>query len=117
VLEKRLPLKYEVSALIARGVDGRSAAFPLAQNVHHDGILALTVVPAPAADAARVEGRSRPRSDRPTSSITSGVLCVEFFVLEDGSFVANEMAPRPHNSGHYTSMRAQPASSSSRCAR
>jgi 5-(carboxyamino)imidazole ribonucleotide synthase len=48
VLEKRLPLKYEVSALIARGADGRTAAFPHAQNAHHNGNLALTVVPAPA---------------------------------------------------------------------
>ncbi|KVE91139.1 5-(carboxyamino)imidazole ribonucleotide synthase [Burkholderia vietnamiensis] len=102
VLEKRLPLKYEVSALIARGVDGRSAAFPLAQNVHHDGILALTVVPAPAADAARVEEAQQAAIRIADKLDYVGVLCVEFFVLEDGSFVANEMAPRPHNSGHYT---------------
>jgi len=102
VLEKRLPLKYEVSALIARGADGRSAAFPLAQNVHHNGILALTVVPAPAADAARVEEAQQAAIRIADTLGYVGVLCVEFFVLEDGSFVANEMAPRPHNSGHYT---------------
>ena len=102
VLEKRLPLKYEVSALIARGADGRSAAFPLAQNAHHNGILALTVVPAPAADAARVEAAQQAAVRIADTLGYVGVLCVEFFVLEDGSFVANEMAPRPHNSGHYT---------------
>ncbi|VWB52135.1 phosphoribosylaminoimidazole carboxylase [Burkholderia lata] len=102
VLEKRLPLKYEVSALIARGADGRSAAFPLAQNAHHNGILALTVVPAPAADAARVAEAQQAAVRIADTLGYVGVLCVEFFVLEDGSFVANEMAPRPHNSGHYT---------------
>ncbi|KAF1027403.1 MAG: N5-carboxyaminoimidazole ribonucleotide synthase [Burkholderia plantarii] len=102
VLEKRLPLKYEVSALIARGADGRSAVFPLAQNTHVDGILALTVVPAPAADAALAAAAQQAAVRIADSLDYVGVLCVEFFVLEDGSLVANEMAPRPHNSGHYT---------------
>ncbi|WP_414442973.1 5-(carboxyamino)imidazole ribonucleotide synthase [Burkholderia sp. 22PA0106] len=102
VLEKRLPLKYEVSALIARGADGRSAVFPLAQNTHVDGILALTVVPAPAADAALAATAQQAAVRIADSLDYVGVLCVEFFVLEDGSLVANEMAPRPHNSGHYT---------------
>ncbi|UVS91422.1 5-(carboxyamino)imidazole ribonucleotide synthase [Burkholderia glumae] len=102
VLEKRLALKYEVSALIARGVDGRSAAFPLAQNTHHQGILSLTVVPAPAADAALAAAAQQAAVRIADSLDYVGVLCVEFFVLEDGSLVANEMAPRPHNSGHYT---------------
>ncbi|WP_179403481.1 5-(carboxyamino)imidazole ribonucleotide synthase [Burkholderia guangdongensis] len=102
VLEKMLPLAYEVSALIARGVDGRCAVFPLAQNTHHGGILSLTVVPAPAADDALV-GDAQQAAMRIAATLDYvGVLCVEFFVLEDGSLVANEMAPRPHNSGHYT---------------
>jgi len=102
VLEKRLPLAYEVSALIARGADGQCAVFPLAQNTHHGGILSLTVVPAPAADDALV-GNAQQAAMRIAATLEYvGVLCVEFFVLEDGSLVANEMAPRPHNSGHYT---------------
>ncbi|WDD95156.1 5-(carboxyamino)imidazole ribonucleotide synthase [Burkholderia sp. FERM BP-3421] len=102
VLEKRLALEYEVSALVARGADGRSAVFPLAQNTHHDGILSLTVVPAPAADDALAE-TARQAAVRIADALDYvGVLCVEFFVLADGSLVANEMAPRPHNSGHYT---------------
>ncbi|KNH07244.1 Phosphoribosylaminoimidazole carboxylase ATPase subunit [Candidatus Burkholderia brachyanthoides] len=102
VLEKRMPLKYEVSVLIARGCDGKSAVFPLAQNSHVNGILAKTVVPAPnVADALVAQAQDA------TLTIAAklgyvGVLCVEFFVLEDGSLIANEMAPRPHNSGHYT---------------
>ncbi|MEX3582319.1 MAG: 5-(carboxyamino)imidazole ribonucleotide synthase [Burkholderia sp.] len=102
VLEKRLPLEYEVSALIARGADGRSTVFPLAQNTHHHGILSLTVAPAPAADAALAAAAQQAAVRIANSLDYVGVLCVEFFILEDGSMVANEMAPRPHNSGHYT---------------
>ncbi|QCP48365.1 5-(carboxyamino)imidazole ribonucleotide synthase [Trinickia violacea] len=102
VLEKRLPLKFEVSALIARGANGASAVFPLAQNAHRNGVLAQTVVPAPDATPALVEQAQQAALRIADALGYVGVLCVEFFVLEDGSLVANEMAPRPHNSGHYT---------------
>ncbi|NLP62117.1 5-(carboxyamino)imidazole ribonucleotide synthase [Paraburkholderia sacchari] len=102
VLEKRLPLKFEVSALIARGVSGASVVYPLAQNVHRDGVLSHTIVPAPDASAALVQQAQQSALQIAAKLGYVGVLCVEFFVLEDGSLVANEMAPRPHNSGHYT---------------
>ncbi|TKC89761.1 5-(carboxyamino)imidazole ribonucleotide synthase [Trinickia terrae] len=102
VLEKRLPLKFEVSALIARGVNGASAVFPLAQNTHRHGVLAHTIVPAPDAGPALVKQAQQAALRIADALGYVGVLCVEFFVLEDGSLVANEMAPRPHNSGHYT---------------
>ncbi|KIG03979.1 5-(carboxyamino)imidazole ribonucleotide synthase [Caballeronia concitans] len=102
VLEKRMPLKYEVSVLIARGGDGKSAVFPLAQNTHVNGILAKTIVPAPDASAALVAQAQDAALTIAAKLGYVGVLCVEFFVLEDGSLIANEMAPRPHNSGHYT---------------
>ena len=102
VLEKRLPLKFEVSALIARGFDGASVVYPLAQNTHRNGVLALTLVPAPDANAALVEQAQQAALRIAAKLGYVGVLCVEFFILEDGSLVANEMAPRPHNSGHYT---------------
>jgi 5-(carboxyamino)imidazole ribonucleotide synthase len=102
VLEKRLPLKFEVSALIARGTNGASAVFPLAQNTHLDGVLAHTIVPAPDASPALVQQAQQAALQIAEKLGYVGVLCVEFFVLEDGSLVANEMAPRPHNSGHYT---------------
>jgi 5-(carboxyamino)imidazole ribonucleotide synthase len=102
VLEKRLPLKFEVSALIARGADGASAVYPLAQNTHRNGVLSHTIVPAPDASAALVEQAQHAALQIAAKLGYVGVLCVEFFVLEDGSLVANEMAPRPHNSGHYT---------------
>lgn len=102
VLEKRLPLKFEVSALIARGFKGDTAVYPLAQNSHQQGVLSLTVVPAPDAPPALVEKAQQAALRIAEALGYVGVLCVEFFVLEDGSLVANEMAPRPHNSGHYT---------------
>jgi 5-(carboxyamino)imidazole ribonucleotide synthase len=102
VLEKRLPLKFEVSALIARGTSGASAVYPLAQNAHRHGVLSHTIVPAPDASPALVQQAQQAALQIAAKLGYVGVLCVEFFVLEDGSLVANEMAPRPHNSGHYT---------------
>ncbi len=102
VLEKRLPLKFEVSALIARGATGCSAVYPLAQNTHRHGVLSHTIVPAPDANATLVEQAQQAALQIADKLGYVGVLCVEFFILEDGTLVANEMAPRPHNSGHYT---------------
>jgi 5-(carboxyamino)imidazole ribonucleotide synthase len=102
VLEKRLPLKFEVSAVIARGANGGSAVYSLAQNTHRNGVLSHTIVPAPDASATLVTQAQQAALQIAEKLGYVGVLCVEFFVLEDGSLVANEMAPRPHNSGHYT---------------
>lgn len=106
VLEKRLPLAHEISVIVARSRDGRSVHLPVQQNLHRDGILAVTQVPAPdvgAELAAQAVASARRLAD--TLGYV-GVLCVEFFVLAnagpEGRLVANEMAPRPHNSGHYS---------------
>jgi 5-(carboxyamino)imidazole ribonucleotide synthase len=102
VLEKMLPLAYEVSVIVARGADGQVVHFPLQQNLHRDGILAVTQVPSPDLTPA-VQQRAIEAAERIAAQLHYvGVLCVEFFVLADGSVVANEMAPRPHNSGHYS---------------
>jgi len=102
VLEKRLPLAHEVSVIVARGASGEVVHFPLQQNLHRDGILAVTQVPAPGVSAA-VQAEAAEAAVRIAATLGHvGVLCVEFFVLDDGRLVANEMAPRPHNSGHYT---------------
>jgi 5-(carboxyamino)imidazole ribonucleotide synthase len=106
VLEKMLPLTAECSVLVARGWDGQVVSFAPQRNVHVDGILAVTHA---------YEGNMPPAlANRARDAAVSiahhigyvGVLCVEFFVVEDGSepggLVVNEMAPRPHNSGHYT---------------
>ena len=102
VLEQRLALAAEISVIVARGADGESVALPVQENVHRDGILALTRVPAQAVDAARC-AEAAALARRIAAAIGYvGVLCVEFFVVEGGALVANEMAPRPHNSGHYS---------------
>ena len=101
VLEKLLPLHCEVSVVVARGRDGAMATFPVAENAHVDGILDLSIVPARVAPgvAAEAEGRTRGIAEQLGYV---GVLAVEYFVLADGTLWVNEMAPRPHNSGHYT---------------
>ncbi|QDQ26946.1 5-(carboxyamino)imidazole ribonucleotide synthase [Chitinimonas arctica] len=104
VLEKMLPLRCEVSAIVTRSNAHEVAVFPLAENRHRNGILDISIVPAQLAPALAEEAqRMAVRLAEALDYI--GVLAVEFFVLEDGAEVAlviNEIAPRPHNSGHYT---------------
>lgn len=102
VLERRLDLAAEISVLVARGADGSVAHLPVQRNLHRDGILAVTTVPAEGVDPA-LQQRAVDAATRIAASMEYvGVLCVEFFVLRNGDLVANEMAPRPHNSGHYS---------------
>ncbi|HSM22929.1 MAG TPA: 5-(carboxyamino)imidazole ribonucleotide synthase, partial [Rubrivivax sp.] len=102
VLERRLPLRHEISVIVARGHDGQVVHLPVQQNLHRAGILAVTQVPAPSV-AEPTAAQAVALATRLAGSLGYvGVLCVEFFVLADGSLVANEMAPRPHNSGHYS---------------
>jgi 5-(carboxyamino)imidazole ribonucleotide synthase len=101
VLEKKLPLAKEISVIIARHADGSVAVFPVGENIHKGGILDTTMVPAQIDDQLASTARDAASRIAQTMGYV-GVLCVEFFVLADGSLVANEMAPRPHNSGHYS---------------
>ncbi|MBX3637948.1 MAG: 5-(carboxyamino)imidazole ribonucleotide synthase [Rubrivivax sp.] len=102
VLEKRLPLAREISVVVARGRDGAVVHLPVQQNLHHDGILAVTQVPAPDVPAATAASAVQLATRLAAALDYVGVLCVELFVLADGTLVANEMAPRPHNSGHHS---------------
>ena len=102
VLEKMLPLKAECSVIVARGQDGTCVNLPVQLNLHREGILAVTEayegnMPLALAERAIVAAKSIAEGLQYV-----GVLCVEFFVLADDSLVVNEMAPRPHNSGHYS---------------
>ena len=102
VLEAMLPLKEEISVVMARGFDGEVAVFPIGQNTHVNGILATTVVN-PGLIAENIQHQAKQAAIRIAEGLNYfGVLCIEFFILEDNSLVANEVAPRPHNSGHYT---------------
>ena len=102
VLEKMLPLAQECSVIVARGRDGAMVHLPVQRNLHRGGILAVTEVyeqNLPPALAAQALAAAKSVAD---GLQYVGVLCVEFFVLQDGSLVVNEIAPRPHNSGHYS---------------
>ena len=101
LLEARLDLEREVSVILARDRDGEIAFYPLAENRHRDGILDLSLVPARVPE--NVAGRAwSMAADLANGLDYVGVLAVEFFILRDGRVLFNEMAPRPHNSGHYT---------------
>ena len=102
LLEQLLPLALELSVLVARGASGASVLLPVQQNLHRGGILAVTQVPAPDATPAQQQAASEAALALAEAMDYVGVLCVEFFVLTDGRLVANEMAPRPHNSGHWS---------------
>lgn len=99
VLEKRLPLDREVSVVLARDETGEVKCFPAAENRHLHGILDTSSVPA--APVCLAESASRIAEDIAHKIDYVGVMAVEFFVVRDRLYV-NEIAPRPHNSGHYT---------------
>ena len=123
VLEKMMPIAAEISVVVARGADGAVVNLPVQCNIHRDGILAVTEVytdltadsasPAlaqqllPAGFIENLANVTVKSALLATKNIANelnyiGVLCVEFFAMDDGSLVVNEMAPRPHNSGHYS---------------
>ncbi|WP_374666174.1 5-(carboxyamino)imidazole ribonucleotide synthase [Ramlibacter sp.] len=102
VLEQMLPLAFECSVVVARGADGAMVHLPVQRNLHREGILAVTEVfedAVPASTAAQAIEATRAIAE---GLGYVGVLCVEFFGLKDGRLVVNEMAPRPHNSGHWS---------------
>ena len=102
VLEKMLPLALECSVFLARGADGAMVHFPVQRNLHRAGILAVTEVFEGAIPSALAAQAVQAAQAIAQGLSYVGVLCVEFFVLQDGSLVVNEIAPRPHNSGHYS---------------
>jgi 5-(carboxyamino)imidazole ribonucleotide synthase len=101
ILEERLRLETEVSVVLARSEDGAVAAFPPGENQHRFGILETTVVPARITDELAAECRGA--AERVAGALGYvGVLGVELFIASGGKVFVNEIAPRPHNSGHYT---------------
>lgn len=100
VVERRIALDVELSALVARAADATSVVYPIAENEHRDGILDLTIVPARIDDALAAEAATLAGAVADSLGFV-GVLAVELFVSAGGLLV-NELAPRPHNSGHWT---------------
>ena len=101
LLEEKLALTQEISVLVVRHADGSDLTYPVAENLHERGILSMSLVP------ARLTPERRDQAQRIARRLAAaldyvGVLAVEFFLTETGELLVNEIAPRPHNSGHYT---------------
>jgi len=101
VLEQLIDLACEVSVIVARNEHGETATWPVAENRHRDGILDVSIIPA-RVSSALADGARAIATAIAERLDYRGVLCVEMFVARDGRLLVNEMAPRPHNSGHYT---------------
>ena len=101
IVEQRVELEREVSVMVARGHDGSMVAWPVGENVHVNGILHTTVVPA-SIDAGMEQRARRVALDVAEALEYVGVLGVECFITTGGELLVNEIAPRPHNSGHWT---------------
>ncbi len=101
VLEALVPFAMEVSVLVARDATGETCVWPVQENEHVNGILDLTIVPARI--ATDMSARAQTLAKQLVTALDYvGVLCVEIFVTKSGALLLNEIAPRPHNSGHYT---------------
>lgn len=101
IVEQFLPFEKELSVLVVRGADGDRCVYPVVENVHAEGILRTTRVP------ASINQKTSEQAAALAGSVIDalagvGVFCVELFLMEDGRLFVNEVAPRPHNSGHYT---------------
>lgn len=101
VVEEKIDLASEISVLVVRDARGASASYDAAENQHRHHILDVSIVPARVADEIQSQARSLALRIADAMAYV-GVLAVEFFVATDGRLLVNEMAPRPHNSGHHT---------------
>jgi 5-(carboxyamino)imidazole ribonucleotide synthase len=101
VLERIIDLQAELSVIVARDDGGNLVTWPVAENRHRDGILDVSIVPARVDPGVAIEARTIATA-LATALDYRGVLCVELFVAPGNALVVNEIAPRPHNSGHYT---------------
>lgn len=108
ILEGYVDFAAELSIIIARGQDGQTACFPVSQNEHRDHILFETTAPAPVPPAI-AEAAEKIAHQLAEGLGLVGLLCVELFLTRDQKLLVNELAPRPHNSGHWT-IEACPAS-------
>ena len=101
ILESFVSFEREISIIAARGIDGTVACYDPAENVHRDGILHTSTLPSGISEETAAAAREAAEKIL-TALGYVGVIGIEFFALADGSLIANEMAPRVHNSGHWT---------------
>ncbi|KKI91413.1 phosphoribosylaminoimidazole carboxylase [Bacillus sp. SA1-12] len=101
ILEKWVPFEKEISVIVTRSVNGETKTFPVAENIHKDNILYQSIVPARVPE--EIETKAQQLAIKLSNSFELvGTLAVEMFLTKDGDIYINELAPRPHNSGHYT---------------
>jgi 5-(carboxyamino)imidazole ribonucleotide synthase len=101
MIEKFVPFSKEVSILVARNPRGQIKSFPVSENIHNDGILDTTMVPAKISH--KVELKAKRLAEKTMGALQgAGIFGIEMFVTRKGDVLLNEIAPRPHNSGHYT---------------
>ncbi|WCK55017.1 5-(carboxyamino)imidazole ribonucleotide synthase [Aneurinibacillus sp. Ricciae_BoGa-3] len=101
ILEKFIPFTKEISVIAARSLSGEIRTFPAAENVHRRNILHLSIVPARIPDTLEADAK-RLAEEIADKLDVIGLIAVEMFVTQEGHLLVNELAPRPHNSGHYT---------------
>ncbi|WP_274856675.1 5-(carboxyamino)imidazole ribonucleotide synthase [Bacillus methanolicus] len=101
VLEKWIPFEKEISVIVARSPRGETAVFPVAENIHRDNILHETIVPARIPDSIKKDAEAKAIGLAESLGLV-GTLAVEMFLTADGTIFINELAPRPHNSGHFS---------------
>ncbi|WP_026314595.1 5-(carboxyamino)imidazole ribonucleotide synthase [Heyndrickxia acidiproducens] len=101
VLEKMIDFTKELSVIIARNTAGETSLFPVVENIHHDHILHQTIAPARIEDSVKEEAQAVALQVAESIGLV-GTLAVEMFLEADGTIYVNELAPRPHNSGHYS---------------
>ena len=101
ILERAIDFEKEVSVIVARGPAGAMATFPVCENMHRDHILDITVVPARVLGVVEKSAADLARRVAEKMDLV-GLLAVEMFLRRDGNLLVNELAPRPHNSGHWT---------------
>lgn len=101
IVERLIPFAAELAVVVARGLDGGRRCYPAVRTVHDNGILSEVVVPAPVAPGIADRAVAIAESIATVLDLV-GVLAVEMFLLDRGEILVNELAPRPHNSGHYT---------------
>lgn len=101
ILEKFIPYVMEFSVIIARRPSGEQKAFPVVENIHRDNILHMSIAPARVCKEIAIEAENIARKIAEHLNLV-GLLAIEMFLQENGEIFVNELAPRPHNSGHFT---------------
>jgi 5-(carboxyamino)imidazole ribonucleotide synthase len=101
IIEQFIPFSKELSVIVARNVQGQTKTFPAAENVHINNILHQSIVPARITNEQTIQAETIALKIAESLQVV-GLIAIEMFLTNDGKIIVNELAPRPHNSGHYS---------------